>query len=81
MVLALVAGWRGLINDVQGAFLKGELDQEKEQMMMKVPQGFEKHYPDNVVLRLLMAIYGTKQAAMAFWQELLKCMRHMGYKR
>eukprot|EP00957_Ditylum_brightwellii_P023350 1762940-Ditylum_brightwellii.AAC.1 len=28
MVLALMAGWTGLINNVQGAFLKGKLDQE-----------------------------------------------------
>eukprot|EP00957_Ditylum_brightwellii_P158269 12047301-Ditylum_brightwellii.AAC.1 len=34
-----------------------------------------------MVLWLLMAIYGTKQAAMAFWQELSKYMQHMGYKR
>ena len=81
MVLALMAGWTGLINDVQGAFLKGKLDQETEKMAMKVPQGFEHHYDENVVLWLLMAIYGTKQAAMAFWRELLRCMRHMGYKR
>eukprot|EP00957_Ditylum_brightwellii_P074019 5624499-Ditylum_brightwellii.AAC.1 len=80
MVMALMAGWSGLIIDVQGAFLKGELDQKKGKMAMKVPQGFEKHYPDNVVLWLLTAMYGTKQAAMAFWQELLKRMRHMGYK-
>eukprot|EP00957_Ditylum_brightwellii_P196591 14978675-Ditylum_brightwellii.AAC.3 len=73
-------GWSGLIHDVQGVFLKGELDQEKEQMAMKEPQGFEKHYPDNVMLWLLMAISGTKQAAIAFWQELFKCMHHMGYK-
>eukprot|EP00957_Ditylum_brightwellii_P165130 12572661-Ditylum_brightwellii.AAC.1 len=81
MVLALMAGWTGLINNVQGAFLKGTLDQETEKMPMKVPQGFEHHYEKNVVLWLLMAIYGTKQAAMAFWRELLRCMRHMGCKR
>ena len=81
MVMALMAGWSGLINDVQGAFLKGELNQETERMAIKVPQGFEKYYDENVVLLLLMAIYGTKQAAMAFWRELLKCMKHMGYVR
>eukprot|EP00957_Ditylum_brightwellii_P053633 4063963-Ditylum_brightwellii.AAC.1 len=48
---------------------------------MKVPQGFEKYYAKGVVLMLLKAIYGTKQAAMAFWIELLKCMESMGYKR
>ena len=81
MVLALVAGWIGRINDVKGAFLKGSLDEESEQMYMKVPQGFENYYDNDVVLMLLKAIYGTKQAAMAFWKELLKCMESMGYKR
>eukprot|EP00957_Ditylum_brightwellii_P130290 9938581-Ditylum_brightwellii.AAC.1 len=47
MVLALMAGWTGLINDVQGAFLKGKLDPENEKMAMKVPQGFEHHHKKN----------------------------------
>ena len=34
-----------------------------------------------VVLLLKKAIYGTKQAAMAFWRELLECMYDMGYER
>jgi len=41
-VLALVAKWIGSINDIQGAFLKGKLDQEKEQIAMEVPERFEK---------------------------------------
>eukprot|EP00957_Ditylum_brightwellii_P167449 12747476-Ditylum_brightwellii.AAC.1 len=76
-----MAAWIGHINDVKGAFLKGELDQNKERMAVKVLQGFEKYYPPDVVLWLLKAIYGTKQAAMAFWCELLQCMHHMKYKR
>eukprot|EP00957_Ditylum_brightwellii_P085135 6472982-Ditylum_brightwellii.AAC.1 len=47
---------------------------------MKVSEGFEKYYADGVVLLLLKAIYGTKQAAMVFWRELLKCMEDMKYK-
>ena len=82
MVLALMAGWLGLIADVQGAFLKGELDYKgNERMYLKVPQGFECKYSNGVVLWLLKALYGTKQAAMAFWKELLKCMRHLGFER
>lgn len=80
-VLALMAGWIGRISDVKGAFLKGSLDLDKEQMYMHRPKGFEKYIPDGVLLQLLMAIYGTKQAAMAFWRELLKCMYNMDYKR
>ncbi len=44
---------------------------------MKVPCGFEKLYPDNVVLKLKKCIYGLKQALMAFWQQLLLCMKSM----
>jgi len=33
---------------------------------MEVPQGFEKHYPYIVVLKLLKTIYWLKQAAMVF---------------
>ena len=66
---------------MKGAFLKGDLDTSKEQMYMHVPKGFEKYYPGEVYLMLLKAIYGTKQAAIAFWKELLKCMRSMQYER
>jgi hypothetical protein len=44
---------------------------------MKVPHGFEKFYPDDVVLKLKKCIYGLKQAAMAFWCQLLLCMNSM----
>ena len=70
-----------IVSDVKGAFLKGDLDTNKERMFMHVPKGFEKHYPGSVYLLLLKAIYGTKQAAIIFWKELLKCMKSMGYKR
>eukprot|EP00957_Ditylum_brightwellii_P110745 8445939-Ditylum_brightwellii.AAC.1 len=50
-------------------------------MYMHVPKGFEKYFPSNVVLLLLKAIYGTKQVAMAFWKDLLKCMKDIQYKR
>ena len=80
-VLGLMAGWKGYICDVRGAFLKGKLDEDKDEMYMHVPQGFEKFYPKDVVLKLQKALYGTKQAAMAFWKELLKCMKDMQYNR
>ena len=50
-------------------------------MYMHVPKEYENFYPINVLLMLLKAVYGTKQAAMAFWKELLKCMQNMGYER
>ena len=44
---------------------------------MEIPQGWEDHYPKNAVLRMNKTLYGLKQAAMAFWRELLKCMKSM----
>ena len=36
---------------------------------------------DKVVLLLLKTIYGTVQAAMAFFKELLKVFKHLKYNR
>jgi hypothetical protein len=44
---------------------------------MKVPHGFEKYYPDDVVLKVKKNIYRLQQAAMAFWRKLLLCKKFM----
>ena len=75
-----MANWTANVVDVKGAFLHGKFT-DGEEIFMEVPQGFEKHYPGNVVLRLLKTIYGLKQAAMAFWRMLLRCMQDMGMQR
>ena len=59
------------VMDVCGAFLLGKFD-PKHKMYMRVPKGFEKFYAANVVLLLLRTLYGTKQAAMAFWKFALE---------
>ena len=48
---------------------------------MKIPQGWEKYYSSESVLKLRRCIYGLKQDAMDFWCKLLKCMKHMKMKR
>jgi hypothetical protein len=49
---------------------------------MEVPEGFEKWYdPRLYVLLLLQTLYGLKQAAKAFWEQLLKAFKHMEYSR
>ncbi len=63
--------------DVKSASLHGEF-KDGEVIYMKVPHGFEKLYPDDVVLKLKKCIYGLKQLAMAFWHQLLLCMKSMG---
>ena len=80
LTLMIMAGWVANVVDVKGAFLHGEFT-DGEVIYMKVPKGFERYYGSNVVLRLLKTIYGLKQAAMAFWKMLLKCMKDMGMLR
>jgi len=48
---------------------------------MKIPQGFEKHFPEGSVLLLKECLYGLKQAAKAFWRQLLCAASAMGLKR
>ena len=71
LTLMLMAGWTAEVVDVKGAFLHGHFT-DGEQVYMEVPRGWREHYASNSVLLLLRTIYGLKQAAMAFWRELLK---------
>jgi hypothetical protein len=65
-----------MLLDVKGAFLCGNFE-NGEKIYMEVPQGFERFYAKNTVLLLLKTIYGLKQAALAFWRQLLKPFCHM----
>ena len=64
------------VADIKGAFLHGNIEDNKE-IHMEVPKRFEKHYNDGVVLRLRRCLYSLKQAVMAFWKQLLKYMQGM----
>jgi hypothetical protein len=64
-----MSDWHSHIVDVKSEFLHGEF-KDGEVIYMKVPLRFEKFYSDDVVLKLEKCIYGLKQAAMAFWQQL-----------
>jgi hypothetical protein len=75
-ILMLMADWHGRIMDIKGAFLHGEFVRGKV-IYMKVTRGFEKFYPEDIVLKLKKCIYGLKQAAMVFWRQLLLCMKSM----
>jgi len=78
--LMVMAGWYAEVVDVRGAFLHGEFDEETR-LFMEVPEGFEKFYPVGCLLLLLQTIYGLKQAAFAFWVQLLKALRDMKFDR
>ena len=80
LVLVAMAGWTMHVVDVQGAFLIGRFGNEEE-LFMKVPQVFENKFNDDVVLKLNRTIYGLKQAASAFWSELLMALNKIGFTR
>jgi hypothetical protein len=66
--------------DVKGAFLHGEFE-DGEVIHTKVPQGFEKHFPEGSVLLLLKCLYGLKQAMKAFYRQLLRAASAMGLEQ
>jgi len=47
---------------------------------MEQPKGFKIHGQEREVLCLCRAIYGLKQAALAWWKELLTSMRKIGFE-
>ncbi len=80
LILTIMATWCTQLIDVRGAFLHGTFEKGR-QVYMGIPQGFEKFYPPNWIILLLKTLYGTKQAARAFWIKLLEALRGMGYTR
>jgi hypothetical protein len=76
LILMIMANWQGQNVDMKGALLHGEFKDSKV-IYMKVLHGFEKSYPDDVLLKLKRCIYGLKQAAMASWHQLFLCMKNM----
>jgi hypothetical protein len=80
LILMAMANWCAHVLDVQGAFLNGRFE-DGEELYMQVPEGFVNYYSGNVVLKLKRTIYGLKQAAYAFWRELLKAFKAMHFQR
>jgi hypothetical protein len=78
MMLALAAlkNWHISALDVKTAFLYGELNEE---LYMEQPEGFKVKGQEGKVLRLLCAIYGLKQATLAWWKALDKSMGELGF--
>ncbi len=52
LTIMLATGWVKLVWGVKGAFLYGEV-QDGEEIYMKVPQGWDKHYSHDYVLKIL----------------------------
>jgi len=64
--------------NVKSAFLYRHLDEE---IYMEQLEGFKIHGQERKVLHLHQAIYRLKQAALAWWKELLTSMRKTGFER
>src|SRR6266851_2473904 len=76
VALAALKNWHITGLDVKTAFLYGELDEE---LYMEQPEGFKVKGHEGKVLRLKRAIYGLKQAALAWWKPLDKSMGELGF--
>jgi len=78
LVLAALEKWKIEGLDVKSAFLYGTLDEE---LYMEQPQGFKVLGNKHKVLCLKKAIYGLKQAARAWWHELNRSLKALGFSR
>jgi Reverse transcriptase (RNA-dependent DNA polymerase) len=67
--------------DINGALLNSRFGRKNKGLYLKIPEGFEQQYKDTQVLKLNRTIYGLKQSAQAFWSELLKGMKAVGFQR
>src|ERR1700744_5017324 len=78
LTLAALRDWHISGLDVKTAFLYGELDEE---LYMEQPEGFKIPGQQNKVMLLKHAIYGLKQAALAWWRALDKSMSTLSCTR
>jgi len=82
LILTILASWTTNIQDVNAAFLHGEFEPGTPPIYIYVPQGLERFYcAMAVVLLLLKTMYGTIQAALAFWRKSDIAFTNMEYKR
>ena len=77
LTLMVMAGMIAHVVNVKGAFLYGDFEDGKK-IHMKLPRGFEKHFPKRSMILLKKCLYGLKQAPKAFWRKLLRAAQAMG---
>ena len=78
MILALAAEHNLELQqmDVKSTYLNGDLHKE---IFMEAPPGFD--IPGGMVLRLIKAVYGTKQGGQVWYEEISEKLGTMGYQR
>ena len=69
-LLGMNHDWIAEVIDVEGAFLQGRFT-NGEELYIKVSEGFEHYYEEDVVLLLNIPIDGTKQAVAFFYKALV----------
>ncbi|KAL8157792.1 hypothetical protein AgCh_002484 [Apium graveolens] len=78
LLLALAAknGWSVHHLDVKSAFLNNELE---ETVYVAQPEGFTKQGKEQMVYKLIKALYGLRQAPRAWYSKLSKVLEQMGF--
>jgi hypothetical protein len=81
LILAIAArhDWDIDVFDFHSAFLNGKLDDD-EVIYMELPPGFDKSGRD-VVAHLRVALYGSKQGALKWYQRLSGELAVLGFRR
>ena len=81
LILAIAAcqNWDIDIFNFHSAFLNGKLDNDKI-IFMKFPLGFNKQGHD-LVTQLCIAIYGSKQGVLKWYQHLYAMLQDLGFTR
>ena len=70
VLMAMNTSWIAEVMDEDGSFLHCKFT-NGDVLYLGIPDGFEKYYGDNEVLRMNVPIYGTKQAARCFYKVLV----------
>lgn len=80
LLLALSAKNRWEVHhlDVKTAFLNGEISEE---VYVVQPEGYVKKGHEQLVYKLVKALYGLRQAPRAWYAKLSSCLENLGFKR
>ncbi len=83
MVLTImaVAGYKARVIGVKAEFLNGEL-KNKEEIYMKIHEGFEKFYPkQDSWLQIKKPIFGLKQSGLYYYWKAKQAMQNNRFER
>ena len=70
--------WTLVIIDLERAFLQGHFA-DREELYIEVLDGFQECYEGNIVLRMNVPLYATKQTADCFFKMFAVQIKNMTY--